>query len=105
MHPNTKTFYFDVEKCKTCALKDGCYQDGAKSKTYNVSILTDQHKEQQEFQKTEYFKKREKERYKIEAKNAELKQAHGLGNADSKGVIAMRIQSYFTAFAANVKRI
>ena len=41
----------------------------------------------------------------IEAKNAELKQAHGLEKADSKGVIAMRLQSYFTAFTANVKRI
>ena len=41
----------------------------------------------------------------IEAKNAELKQAHGLEKADSVGVFAMRLQSYFTAFVANVKRI
>jgi len=41
----------------------------------------------------------------IEAKNAEMKQVHGLGEADSKGLIAMRLQSYFTAFVVNVKRI
>jgi hypothetical protein len=99
------TYYFDVEKCKTCEQKAGCYQDGAKYKTYNVPIQPELHKKQKEFQETEYFKERAKQRYKIEAKNAELKQAHGLGNADSKGVIAMRLQSYFTAFTANVKRI
>ncbi len=31
------TYYFDVEKCKVCPLKEGCYKDGAKSKTYSVS--------------------------------------------------------------------
>jgi hypothetical protein len=41
----------------------------------------------------------------IEAKNAEMKQAHGLEKADSVGVVAMRLQSYFTAFVVNVKRI
>jgi hypothetical protein len=99
------TYYFDVDKCKTCALKAGCYKDGAKMKTYNVTIQSELHKEQKEFQDTQYFKERAKQRYMIEAKNAELKQAHGLENADSKGVIAMRLQSYFTAFIVNVKRI
>jgi len=101
----TMTHYFDVDKCKTCAQKDGCYKDGAKTRTYGVTILSELHKEQKEFQETEYFKERAKQRYKIEAKNAELKQSHGLENADSKGVIAMQLQSYFTAFVVNVKRI
>jgi len=39
------------------------------------------------------------------AKNAEMKQAHGLGKADSRGLAAIRLQSYFTAFVVNVKRI
>jgi len=101
----TLRYFFDIEKCKKCPQKDGCYKDGAKSKTYNVTILSDLHKEQKEFQETEYFKERLKQRYKIEAKNAELKQAHGLSTADSKGIIAMRLQSYFTAFVVNIKRI
>jgi hypothetical protein len=98
-------YYFDIEKCKICPRKDGCYQDGAKSKTYSVTILSEAHKEQKEFQETEYFKERTRQRYMIEAKNAELKQAHGLEKADSVGVIAMRLQSYFTAFVVNIKRI
>jgi transposase len=34
------TYYFDIEKCKHCPFKEGCYKEGAKSKTYSVSIRT-----------------------------------------------------------------
>ena len=98
-------YHFDIEKCKICPLKDGCIKNGAKSKTYSHTILSKTHNEQKEFQETEYFKERAKQRYMIEAKNAEMKQAHGLGAADSKGLVAMRLQSYFTAFVVNIKRI
>jgi IS5 family transposase len=98
-------YYFDIEKCKQCPQKDGCYKEGAKSKTCKIRILSETHQKQKDFQESDYFKERSKERYKIEAKNAELKCSHGLREADSVGVIAMQIQSYFTAFVANVKRI
>ena len=98
-------YYFDVGKCAACPLREGCYRDGAKFKTYNVTILSETHLEQKEFQETPYFRERARQRYMIEAKNAEMKQAHGLGKADSSGLAAMRLQSYFTAFAVNVKRI
>jgi len=105
-HTNaTLIYYFDVEKCKVCPNRSGCYKDGAKTKAHYVSVLSDTHERQKAFQETEYFKKRAKQRYMIEAKNAELKQAHGLEKADSVGVVAMRLQSYFTAVVANVKRI
>ena len=29
----TWTYYFDVDKCKTCSRRDGCYKEGAKFKT------------------------------------------------------------------------
>jgi len=99
------SYFFDIEKCKKCPMRDGCYKDGAQTKSHNVTILSDTHKEQKAFQETEYFKARAKQRYMIEAKNAEMKQSHGLGKADSKGLIAMQLQSYFTAFVVNVKRI
>jgi hypothetical protein len=67
--------------------------------------LSETHQKQKNFQESDYFKERSKERYKIEAKNAELKCSHGLREADSVGVVAMQIQSYFTAFVANIKRI
>lgn len=72
------TYFFDTEKCKACPLKEGCYKDGAKNKTYSVAILPETHHAQKEFQESEYFKERVKQRYMIEAKNAELKQAYSL---------------------------
>lgn len=99
------TYYFDVEKCKTCPLRNGCYKEGAKSKTYSVSIKSDHHKEQIVFQETEYFKDKAKHRYKIEAKNGELKNVHGYGRAISYGINNMQMQSAMAIFAVNLKRI
>ena len=44
------TYYFDIEKCKVCPFREGCYKEGAKSKTYSVSIKSTEHKEQEAFQ-------------------------------------------------------
>ena len=38
-----ESYFFDVEKCKYCPHKKGCYKEGAKSKTYNVTIKNDVH--------------------------------------------------------------
>ena len=101
----TLTFYFDIEKCKVCALKEGCYKAGSKSKTYSVSINSDVHQNQIDFQNTEYFRDKSKHRYKIEAKNSELKNVHGYGRALSYGLPSMEMQSALTVFAVNIKRI
>lgn len=58
-----------------------------------------------EFEASEAFRERLKIRYRIEEKNGEMKVAHGLGRADSVGLAAMRLQTYFTAFVVNVKRM
>ena len=99
------TYYFNVDNCKNCAKKNGCYKEGAKSKTYSVSIKSDIHKEQIEFEKSEYFKKRARERYMIEAKNSELKHQHGYDVAISSGLIAMQMQGALSIFTVNLKRI
>ena len=102
----TRTYYFDIEKCKTCALRDGCYKAGAKSKTYSTTIKTGTQAEQVAFQETTEFKELYRtERYKIEAKNAELKNVLGYDRAESYGMDAMQMQGAITMFAANVKRI
>ena len=62
----TWTYHFDVDKCKRCTHREGCYKEGAKSKTYSVKILKDEHKRQLEFQQTDEFKDKSRERYKIE---------------------------------------
>ena len=57
------------------------------------------------FENSEPFRERMRIRHRIEEKNGEMKTAHGLGRADSMGLIAMRLQMYFTAFVVNIKRI
>ena len=66
-------YFFEVEKCKYCPFKEGCYKEGAKSKSYSVTIKKDIHIKQMDYMKTEEFSTLYSERYKIEAKNAELK--------------------------------
>jgi transposase len=99
------TYYFDIKKCKSCPFRDGCYKEGAKSKSYSVSIKSEQHSEQAKFQESEYFKGKAKERYKIEAKNSELKHRHGYDVATSSGLIGMELQGAMAIFTVNIKRI
>lgn len=101
----TTTYYFDIERCKACPLQEGCYTFGSKSKTYSVSILSETHQAQKEFQETEAFKDKTKHRYKVEVKNAELKNRHGYDIAQSKGFFGMDIQGATTIFLVNLKRI
>lgn len=100
-----ETYYFDVEKCKSCPLKNGCYKEGAKTKTYSVSIKSELHKDQMAFQETEYYKEKAKHRYKIEAKNSELKNVHGYNKAISYGITNMQMQGAIAIFTVNLKRI
>ncbi|SNT36612.1 Transposase DDE domain-containing protein [Bacillus sp. OK838] len=74
-------------------------------KTYSVSIKSNEHTEQATFQESEYFKEKSKERYKIEAKNSELKQRHGYDVAKSSGLLGMELQGAMAIFTVNLKRI
>ena len=101
----TYNYYFEIENCKHCQYKEGCYKEGAKSKTYSVSIKSDEHTEQTRFQESDYFKEKSKERYKIEAKNSELKHRHGYDVASSSGLVGMEMQGAMAIFSVNLKRI
>ncbi|WP_407314430.1 IS1182 family transposase [Desulfosporosinus sp. SB140] len=100
-----ESYFFDVETCKTCTFKAGCYKEGAKTKSYSVTIKHHIHEEQAAFQESEFFKEESKERYKIEAKNSELKHRHGYDVASASGLSGMRLQGATTIFAVNLKRI
>lgn len=100
-----ESYFFDVEKCKHCPFKDGCYKEGAKTKTFSVKIKDDTHIKQMDYMKTDEFKKLYSERYKIEAKNAELKNNYGYDKANASGKLGITIQGATTLFLANMKRI
>lgn len=99
------TYYFDVQKCKVCPQRKGCYREGAKRKSYSVTIMAPEFRSQIEFEQSERFRIKSKERYKIEAKNAELKHVFGYDRAESYGIDSMRMQGAMAIFAANLKRI
>ena len=80
-------------------------KEGAKSKTYSIAIKSDDHLFQKKFQETPYFKEMARHRYKIEAKNAELKQRHGFDVARASGLFSMELQAATTIFVVNMKRI
>ncbi len=42
------------------SFKRGCYKEGAKSKTYSVTIKSTEHKDQEAFQDSEDFKEKAK---------------------------------------------
>ena len=99
-------YYFDIEKCKHCPQKEGCYKEGSKTKTYSETILCDEHSAQAIFEQTDYFKNESKERYKIEAKNSELKHRYGYDvSVSPSGLVGMELQGALAIFAANIKRI
>ena len=78
---------------------------GPRAKTYSVQIKSEEHQQQADFEKTEEFRTKAKVRYKIEAKNSELKNVLGYDRADSYGIDCMRMQGAMVIFAANIKRI
>lgn len=68
-------------------------------------IKSDLHNEQINFQETEFYKEKAKHRYKIEAKNSELKNVHGYSRANSYGLVNMEMQGALAIFTVNLKRI
>ena len=58
-----------------------------------------------QFEQSDDFKQVYSERYKIEAKNAELKNVYGYDKALYYGIDAMQLQSATTIFVTNLKRI
>ena len=100
-------YVFSKVKCRKCPLRESCRVGRGKSKerSYSITQASEKNLERLKFEESEYFRERMKIRHRIEEKNGELKEAHGLRRADSRGLFAMELQMYITAFVANVKRI
>lgn len=103
--PQQTTYFFNVDKCKVCPLKEGCYNEGSKTKTYTFRKPSKLHQDQVYFQNSEEFKELYKERYKIEAKNSELKNSYGMAKTYTSGLFGMQLQSIISIFTSNLKRI
>lgn len=105
--PQFITYYFDVNKCKHCPLRNECgFKDNQSAKTYSVKLkMADIHQEHKDKQETQEYMELAKERYKIEAKNAELKNEHGYAHSSYAGIHGMTLQAGVSIFVVNLKRI
>lgn len=83
----------------------GCYKERAESERYSITLKSDDHLFQKRFEETPYFKEKAKLRYKIEAKNAELKHRYSLDMARASGLFNMELQVATTIFVVNMKRM
>ena len=97
--------YFDIRKCVLCKRREGCFAFNQTTKTYSVSIHSEAQERQKAFQQTDEFKEKYRERYKIEAKNADLKNNLGYDRAESYGVGCVALQGAVAIYASNLKRI
>ena len=101
-----ETYFFNVNKCKCCPLKEQCGYKGGNTRTYSVTLkMSNTHKEHNENQTLTEYQQLAKERYKIEAKNAELKNQHGYAHASYNGLHGMTLQAGISIFVVNLKRI
>lgn len=99
------TFFFDVDKCKTCPLRSGCYKEGSKTKSKTYTVMNKEKKEHLEKMKLPENVRLRKERYKVEAKFGELKNTLNYQNARYSGISGMTIQAGVSIFTSNMKRI
>ena len=101
----TDVYYFDVRKCVVCGRREGCFALNQTSKTFRIHRRTEEQEAQRVFQESREFREKYRTRYKIEAKNADLKNNYGYGRAESYGLVSMNLQGAVTIFAANMRRI
>lgn len=101
----TEVYKFDVRKCVVCKMRETCFKNGQGHKSFSVCHRTEIQKKQMAFQETDEFRQKYRTRYKIEAKNSDLKNNYGYGRAESYGLEAMTLQGAVTMFACNMRRI
>lgn len=97
-------YYFEMEQCKACPIRSDCTKKSVR-KILQVGSNTAEFYEISQYQKTEAFKEKYKQRASIEGKNAELKRFHGLYRARGYGLKSVSMQSKLAAIAVNIKRI
>ena len=101
-----EVYHFSRKKCKVCELRDKCWSHpNLKHKSISITIRQEIHQKQLDYEKTEEFKEKYRERYKIESKNADLKNNYGYRKSISYGIDAMEMQGAVTLFASNMRRI
>lgn len=100
------TYYFEKSKCKECPYREKCIvTQKSIAKKLNIGMNAPKYYEYSQFNKTENFLNKYKQRARIEGKNAEMKRFHGLARARGYGLKSVEIQAKMTAIVVNLKKI
>jgi len=99
-------YYFKPDQCRKCPHREECIKKARSvRKILDVSVNAPEYYEYSQFEKTDEFREKYKQRAGIERKNAEMKRFHGLARARGYGLRSVSLQAKFTALAVNLKRI
>ena len=99
-------YYFKPDQCRNCPHREECIKKARSvRKILDVSVNAPEYYEYSQFEKTDEFREKYKQRAGIERKNAEMKRFHGLARARGYGLRSVSLQAKFTALAVNLKRI
>ena len=99
-------YYFDIEKCRICPLREKCLKkQDAKTKSYSVSINTEQQKQYLEKTQTEDFRIKYRKRTISERTNSVLKKSFGLKYTYGRSQQVMTVQSMVAIIAYNLRLI
>jgi len=99
-------YSFSVSECENCPHRTKCVTNKSDKykriwhRTSNPIFM-----QQRKFEQTEEFKEKLKSRWKIEQKNAHLKNNYGLKNQRGTGLLNMKTQSFLCLIVNNLVRI
>jgi hypothetical protein len=91
-------------QCEGCPVRTQC-APGKSGRTLNVNPYHEILNQRRAEQKTEDFKQRMKRRPAVEGTISQLTRAHGARRSRYRGLNKMRLQTFFTGAAANLKRL
>lgn len=97
-------YAFPKSKCRNCPYAKKCLGKNKEKRIWK-NVDYEIFKEHSAFERTEHFKEKQKSRWKIEQRNAHLKNRHGLDKTYGTGLASMRTQSILTVFSANILKI
>lgn len=96
-------FIFSRGDCSTCELKDNCTRSDRRTVTVPVEDL-ELLEEVKEYNASEEYQEDKKKRARIEPKQGEMKNRHGLKRARYRGLLKIKVQAIMTAIVVNLKR-
>jgi IS5 family transposase len=97
------TFFFSSQDCSVCEMKPDCTRSEKRSVSVPVEDL-ELLEEVKTYNASEEYQEDKKKRARIEPKQGEMKNRHGLKRARYRGLLKIKIQAIMTAIVVNLKR-